>query len=155
VLRNNIGKIKKVFNCQIDLYIIPSQLRQAGKKGGEAMSKLRANERREEIMRILESERVTKMSNLAAQFQVTRQTILTDIEILMASYPIETVRGRYGHVKLQNGYASYKRILSEEQQDVLIEIFPKLDERQARVIRGLLLANGSMRNKERIESCFN
>ena len=115
------------------------------------MSKLRASERREEIMRILESKRITKMSNLAALFQVSRQTIVTDIEILMASYPIETARGRYGHVKLQNGYATYKSILSEEQQEVLFEIFPKLDGRQADVIRGLLFTNGSKRNKERIE----
>ena len=42
------------------------------------MSKLRPNDRREEIMRILESERVTKMSILATRFQVSRQTIVTD-----------------------------------------------------------------------------
>ena len=54
-------------------------------------------------------------------------------------------------MKLQNGYATYKSILSEEHQEVLFEIFPKLDERQAEVIQGLLLSNGSRRNKERIE----
>ena len=115
------------------------------------MSKLRPNERRYEIMRTLEGIRVTKMSNLAAQFKVTRQTIQNDITILMASFPIETVRGRYGYVKLQDGYAMYQSFLSEEQQEVLFEIFPTLDERQAEIIRGLLIANGSRRNKERIE----
>ena len=120
-------------------------------KGGEVMSKLGANERRAEIMRILESRREEKMSNLAFYFNVTRKTICTDIEILMTSFPIETVQGRYGCVRLMDGYAMYQGFLSEEQQQTLIEIFPLLDKQQSGVIFGLLRANGSKRNKERIE----
>ena len=115
------------------------------------MGKLSANERRAEIMRILESRREEKMSNLAFYFNVTRKTICTDVEILMTSYPIETVQGRYGCVRLMDGYFMYQGFLSEEQQQTLIEIFPKLDKQQSDVIFGLLRANGSMRNKECIE----
>ena len=115
------------------------------------MSKLSANERRAEIMRILESSRQEKMINLAFHFNVTRKTICTDIEILMASYPIETVKGRYGCVKLEDGYAMYRSFLSDEQQETLFEIFPTLNEKQSKMIAGLLRAHGSMRNKERIE----
>jgi len=116
------------------------------------MSKLRANERRAEIMRILECERVAKMTNLAARFKVSRQTILTDIEILMASYPIETIRGRYGHVKLQEGYALYQSFLSQEVQDALLRNLGKFDEPDARLIVGLLRAHGSKHNLVRIEA---
>lgn len=115
------------------------------------MSKLSANERRAEIMRILESRRQEKMINLAHKFNVTRKTICTDIEILMASYPVKTVKGRYGCVKLEDGYAMYKNFLSDEQQEVLIEIIPLLNRRQFEVIIGLLRAGGSKRNKERID----
>ena len=115
------------------------------------MSKLSANERRAEIMRILESRRQEKMINLASQFDVTRKTICTDIEILMASYPILTVKGKYGCVKLEDGYATYQRFLSDEQQETLLEIIPMLSKKQSKVIAGLLYAHGSMRYRERIE----
>ena len=115
------------------------------------MSKLSAYERRAEIMRILEGRRHEKMSNLAFQFGVTRRTICTDIEILMASYPIETAKGRHGCVKLQDGYATYQNFLSDEQQKTLLEIFPLLNKQQSKVIAGLLYAHGSKCNRERIE----
>ena len=115
------------------------------------MTRQCANERRAEIMRILESRREEKMSNLAFQFGVTRQTICADIAILMASYPILTERGKYGGVKLEAGYAMYQSFLSEEQQEVLFEIFPMLSDRQSEVIAGLLYAHGSKKNRERIK----
>lgn len=115
------------------------------------MNKLSANERRAEIMRILECHRQEKMHNLAYLFNVTRKTICTDIEILMASFPIETVQGRYGCVKLKDGYAMYQSFLSEEEQVTLLEIFPTLSDKHSKVIAGLLCAHGSKRNKERIE----
>ena len=110
-----------------------------------------ANERRAEIMRILNSNRRDTMSNLAFRFGVSIRTICYDIEILMASYPIETVRGKGGCVQLAEGYNTYQNFLSQDQQETLIEIFPLLNERQSDVIYGLLLACGSKRNKERID----
>jgi predicted DNA-binding transcriptional regulator YafY len=105
-------------------------------------------------MRILESRRQEKMLNLAFQFNVTRKTICTDIEILMALFPIETVKGRYGCVKLKDGYAIYQSFLSDEQQETLLEIIPALNEKQSKVIVGLLYAHGSKRNMLRIEGFF-
>ena len=115
------------------------------------MSKLSANQRRSEIMRILESRRQENMSNLASHFNVTRRTICTDIEILTTLYPLETVQGRYGCVKLKDGYAMYQSFLSEEQQEILLEIFPMLSQKQSKVIADLLYAHGSKCNRERIE----
>jgi predicted DNA-binding transcriptional regulator YafY len=126
-------------------------LGQASKKGGDAVGARRtANERHAEIMRILESRRHKKMSNFAFQFYVSIRTIFNDIEILTASYPIETLRGPKGCVKLMDGYATYQSILSDEQQKTLMDIFPLLNETQSKVIYGLLCAHGSKRNIERI-----
>lgn len=53
-------------------------------------------ERREAIKRILEDRRSEKIENLAQELNVSIRTIKYDIEELACSYPIETVRGRYG-----------------------------------------------------------
>jgi predicted DNA-binding transcriptional regulator YafY len=108
--------------------------------------KWRSDERRAEIMRILESRRHETMANLAFQFDVSIRTINYDIEILTASYPIETVRGNGGCVKLKEGYRLYQHNLSEIQQKTLIDIIPLISRQQAEVIKGLLIAHGSKEN---------
>ena len=107
-------------------------------------------ERRVEIMRVLESRRRETMANFARLFGVSIRTICYDIEILTVIHPIETVTGRGGCVKLQEDYRTHQKILSQEQQDVLIEIIPLVNKRQARVIKGLLVAHGSKPNCDRI-----
>jgi len=108
-------------------------------------------ERRAEIMRILESGRRDTMSNFAFHFGVSIRTIRYDIDFLTTIYPIETLRGKGGCVKLMDGYRQYQNVLSEEQQETLIEIIPLISKRQAEVIKGLLVAFGSKPNKERID----
>lgn len=110
-----------------------------------------AYERRAEIMRILESRRSEIMSNFAFYFGVSIRTICYDIDFLAAQHPIETVRGEYGCVRLIDGYREYQNILSQEQQDTLIEIIPLINDRQAKVVKGLLHAFGSKQNKEIID----
>jgi len=109
-----------------------------------------AYERRAEIIRILDGQRRETMSNLAFRFGVSIRTICYDIDTLMASHPIETVRGKNGCVKLMDGYRMFQNILSEEQQEILIEIIPLINKRQAKVVKGLLFAHGSRLNQERI-----
>ena len=108
-------------------------------------------ERRAEIMRILESRRREKMTNFAFQFGVSRRTICYDIEILMVSHPIETVRGNRGCVKLMDGYRAYQNTLSDEQQETLFEIIPLISKGQAAILKGLLIAHGSRKNQVRID----
>jgi len=108
-------------------------------------------ERRAEIMRILEGRRQETMQNLAAQLGVSIRTIAYDIEVLMAEYPIETVRGKGGCVRLTKDCGTYQNNLSQEQQDILLELLPVLDDRKAQRMQELLLAHGSRRNRNRIE----
>ena len=60
------------------------------------------------------------MANLAAEFGVSTRTIKNDIDILSLSYPIETIRGRYGGgVRVADGYYLHKKYLKPEQQELL------------------------------------
>ena len=102
-----------------------------------------ANERRAEIMRILASRRHETMSRLASELGVTDRTIRTDITVLTVDYPLDTIRGNGGHVKVADWYHPHKRILSREQQTVLIQILDKADELQQKVLREMLRAYGS------------
>ena len=110
-----------------------------------------ANERRSEIIRILTGRRFETMSNLAAQFNVSRVTIFTDIEILTLDHPLETIRGRGGGVRLMKNYHTYRNDLSQEQQEVLLSLIPNVDEHTAKALKEILVAHGSVRNKELIE----
>jgi len=110
-----------------------------------------ANERRAEIMRILESSRQETKRNLASYFGVSYRTIGYDIQILTASYPLEPLGGAYGGIKVPDDFAMYRSFFSDAQQETLIEIFPTLNKAQANAIFALLQTSGSKRYKERIE----
>lgn len=108
-------------------------------------------ERRAEIMKILESGRRETMSNFAFQFGVSIRTIRYDIDFLTLLHPIETVRGRGGCVKLADGYRTYRNILSNEQQETLIELISLANKEQAGIVKGILVALGSKPNQKRID----
>lgn len=66
-------------------------------------------ERRSDIYAILKKQRMTTISELVSEFSVSERTIRRDVEELMLTYPIETVRGRYGGgVKLADWYQPHR-----------------------------------------------
>lgn len=69
------------------------------------------HERRAEIIKILEGRRKESVSNLAFALGVSIRTIKYDIEALTADYPIETVRGNGGCVKVADWYHPHRNIL--------------------------------------------
>jgi predicted DNA-binding transcriptional regulator YafY len=107
-----------------------------------------SNERRAEIIRILAGRRKETMCNLAFELGVTDRTIRTDITILAVNYPLVTIRGNGGCVKLAEWYWPNKNLLSQEQQQVLSQMIDKGNEQQIKVIREMLNAYGSQRQKE-------
>ena len=82
-------------------------------------------ERRQKLLEALCLRRYDTYSNLACEFGVSKRTICNDIGNLMCTYPIETMRGRYGGgVKVMDGYyfnfkSSTHRALTKEQTAVL------------------------------------
>ncbi|MBQ8763709.1 MAG: DeoR family transcriptional regulator [Clostridia bacterium] len=79
-------------------------------------------ERRQKILEILSIRRFEKIDNLAAEFGVSERTIRKDIEELSCYAPIFTIRGKYGGVKVADGYYSSRTYLTDEQKTALINV---------------------------------
>ncbi|EOC99345.1 HTH domain-containing protein [Caldisalinibacter kiritimatiensis] len=97
------------------------------------------NERRMEIIEVLCKRRQDTMANLAFEFGVSTRTIRNDIDILSLSYPIETIRGRYGGgVKVADGYYLNRKYLKPEQQELLERLRASLSGNDLAVINSIL-----------------
>jgi len=73
------------------------------------------SERRQRLLELLCLRRHDTYDNLAYEFNVSKMTIRRDITALMCSYPIETVRGRYGGgVRVKADYWPFRKTLTKE-----------------------------------------
>ena len=106
------------------------------------------NERRAEIMRILTARRLETMGCLANELNVTSRTIRTDITALMVDYPLETLRGNGGCVRVADWYHPHRNLLSEEQQRTLSQLMESANEQQAKVLREMLVEYGSPKYRQ-------
>ena len=98
-----------------------------------------ANERRQKIMETLCHRRQEIMANLAFEFGVSVRTIRNDIDILSLSYPLETVRGRYGGgVRVMDGFYMNRKYLKPEQRDLLVRLSQNLSGKDLAVMNGIL-----------------
>jgi predicted DNA-binding transcriptional regulator YafY len=85
------------------------------------------NERRNNIYADLRTHRHLTVNYLAEKYGVSSKTIRRDIDELTLTYPIETVRGRYGGgVKLVDWYRPSKKALAPEQISLLKKLAPSL-----------------------------
>ena len=98
-----------------------------------------ANKRRQAILAILLCNRRDTCVNLARRFCVTIRTIYNDIEALMCYYPIETVRGRYGGVKVADWFYPSNKSLSPEQFALLVKLKNQLTGDDLIVLNSILI----------------
>ena len=97
------------------------------------------NDRRQEIMETLCHRRQETLANLAFEFGVSVRTIRNDIDILSLSYPLETVRGRYGGgVRVMDGFYMNRKYLKSEQIDLLVRLRASLSGKDITVMDGIL-----------------
>ena len=97
-------------------------------------------ERRQRLLEVLCVRRHNTCSNLAHEFHVAKSTIHRDLDILTCSYPIETVRGRYGGgVKIADGYYLYRKMLSSKQAALLQRLRDQLDGDDLTILNSILL----------------
>ena len=88
---------------------------------------MKPSERRQAIWELLCQRRQETIQNLAIEFGTSVRTIKYDIEQLMLSYPIETVRGRYGGgVKVADWYHPTRNTLCPKQLTLLKKLAPSL-----------------------------
>ena len=97
------------------------------------------NERRNEIMGTLCHRRQETMSNLAFEFGVSVRTIRNDIDHLSLSYPLETIRGRYGGgVRVMDGFYMNRKYLKPEQKALLERLGAQLSGNDLTVMTSIL-----------------
>ena len=97
-------------------------------------------ERREQIMEALLSRREDRVENLAGEFGVSERTIRRDLEELTLRYPIETVRGMYGGVRVSGWYRQGRSSLSPEETGALrrASVCEGLSTEDRRLLGGIL-----------------
>ena len=98
------------------------------------------SERREAILQALYMRRHDTMGNLAHEFSVSRQTMLSDINVLSLDHPeIEIRAGRWGGgVYIKNGFRSDRKYLKPDEKELLVSLRKQLDEKQKVIMDGLL-----------------
>ncbi len=85
-------------------------------------------DRRQKLLRALCLRRHDTYDHLAREFHVSERTIRYGITDLMRSYPIETVQGRGGGVKVGDGFYLYQtKRLSAKQCAVLKKLSAQSD----------------------------
>lgn len=97
------------------------------------------SERRNSIIEILCVRRFETIANLAQRLDVSVRTICRDIVVLSCTYPIETVRGRYGGgVKMAEWYHSGRTMLTAPQKALLLKLRPTLSGLDLEVMDSIL-----------------
>ena len=69
-------------------------------------------ERRQKILEVLCLRRHETTDNLAYEFNVSRETIRRDVRILTCSYPVESVSGGHGGIRVAEWFHLDRRALN-------------------------------------------
>ncbi len=101
-------------------------------------------ERQNAILEVLCRKRHETLDRLAETFAVSKSTIRRDVEALSCTYPIKTVRGKYGGgVYLESWYQPNRRYLSTEQASLLYGLLDRLAGKDRQVMQSILTQFGS------------
>ena len=84
-------------------------------------------ERRQKILEVLCLRRHETTGNLAYEFNVSRGTIHRDLIILTCSYPIETIQGGHGGVRVADWFHLDRRALNSDEITFLRRLENQLD----------------------------
>ena len=85
-------------------------------------------ERRQKILEVLCLRRQETTGNLAHEFNVSRGTIRWDIVVLTCSYPIETVQGGHGGIRVAEWFHLDRRSLNSAEITFLRRLGESLDD---------------------------
>ena len=100
-----------------------------------------ALDRRQQILEKLMLRRQDTVVNLAGEFGVNERTIRRDLCILSHDYPIRSIPGKGGGVRLPDGYyaSTARRRLTEEQFAFLQRLADSLPSTDRATMRDILL----------------
>lgn len=97
-----------------------------------------ANERRMAILHTLCCRRHVTIAYLAAEYKVSRSTVRDDVDILSLSYPIVSVRGNGGGIKVADWYQTDSMLLTPAQMELLLRISSQLSGDDALIMSGII-----------------
>lgn len=95
-------------------------------------------ERRQSILEVLCLRRFDTIDHLADEFGVSRRTIRYDLEVLQCSYPIETVKGGGGGVRVMDGYYIGMKYLNSGQAALLEKLSETLSGDELLMMQSIL-----------------
>ena len=84
-------------------------------------------ERRQKILEVLCLRRHETTGNLAHEFNISTGTIRRDIVVLTCSYPIETVKGGHGGIRVAEWFHLDRRALNSAEITFLRRLGESLD----------------------------
>ena len=96
-------------------------------------------ERRQKILEILCFRRHETTDNLAREFHVSKGTILRDITILTCSYPIETVQGGHGGIRVAEWFHLDRRSLNSDEINFLRRLEGQLSGADRKMLNRIII----------------
>lgn len=107
-------------------------------------------ERRQRILEYLSDYRHATYSELANEFGVSKNTIVTDIVELSCSAPIFTTAGRYGGgIRVADGWYVGRRYLRDDQEQLLRGLMDGLQPEDQKTMQAILTAFAKPKVKEK------
>ena len=125
------------FSCYLEVILVL-----AG--GGDRVG---ANERRQTIWHTFCRCRHITIAYLAAEYKTSHTTIRKDVDVLSLSYPIVTLRGHGGGIKLSDWYEPVNMQLTPAQMDLLLRISKTLTGSDAHIMRSIISQFSGPKNK--------
>lgn len=97
------------------------------------------SERQRRILEILSARRFETTSNIAHELNVSRYTVMRDLDELTDSASFYTIRGRYGSgVYATDGWYFSKIYLTSNQEALLRELLPGLQPEDQKTMQRIL-----------------
>ncbi len=97
-----------------------------------------ATERRQQIIEYLCEVRSTTRPKLMQEFNISKNTVDRDLQILMCSYPIETSKGTGGGVRIAEGYSFGLKYMNDAQLDLLKKLSETLTGEEFSIMQGII-----------------
>ena len=102
------------------------------------MDKLCVSERRMKILNFLTARKHATRMELSAEFNVSINTIVRDIEYISSIAPVYTKQGKYGGIYILPEYRSYKNYLSDAEELCLYNLMKTATTEDRRTLCGII-----------------
>ena len=121
--------------------------------------KLCLAERRIRILNLLMLHKQATIRELKEEFQVSKNTIVRDIEFISSIAPIYTKQGNGGGIYILPEYRSYKNYLTDAEENFLYSLMPLVSNEEKRILCAIITKitknpmheHNSFQNQNRLE----